>query len=352
VNFDEEKEQQLHNKKKELENKLRDLRKQLDSLPANLHFAYSVPDKFDKSKVKGFLGQLFHIKEHSKYKTAMEVTLGGRLFNVVVDSSETATYLLEQGRLQKRVTFIPLDKISQNVLPKEVVKEAQRVAAENEIQLALALVEYDKDLKPAINYAFGNTFICNDSSTAKAVAFNPSIRQRVVNLQGDVFDPSGTLTGGYRPIDSILDKLELLSSLNIQLSQIEKELEGVNKELAQLASISENYKQLKQQYEEQQHHVSLLSQKLLQSKHGQLMEKIKQLETEIEQEENNLSQLQEKEKKANDEAKRLEIEMGKTNSNREADVKELAAKRKKDEKRSPIYEKRSYARSTAETIRT
>jgi len=55
--FDEAKEQELHSKKKEIESKIREFRRQLDTIPANLHFAYSAPEGFDKSKVKGLLGK-------------------------------------------------------------------------------------------------------------------------------------------------------------------------------------------------------------------------------------------------------------------------------------------------------
>jgi structural maintenance of chromosome 2 len=42
---------------------------------------------------------------------ALEITAGGRLYNVVVDNEQVGTQLLNKGQLRKRVTLIPLNKI-------------------------------------------------------------------------------------------------------------------------------------------------------------------------------------------------------------------------------------------------
>ena len=39
-----------------------------------------------------------------------------------------------------------------------------------------------------------------DSATAKSLAFNREVRTRCVTLEGDDFNPSGTLTGAPRPL--------------------------------------------------------------------------------------------------------------------------------------------------------
>ena len=46
---------------------------------------------------------------------------------------------------------------------------------------------------------FSNTFIKTaDGKTAKDVTFHPDIKMRSVTLEGDVYAPSGTLSGGKR----------------------------------------------------------------------------------------------------------------------------------------------------------
>lgn len=47
-----------------------------------------------------------------------------------------------------------------------------------------------------MEYTFGSTFICENMEVAKRVTFNPRIARRCVTLDGEVFEPSGTLSGG------------------------------------------------------------------------------------------------------------------------------------------------------------
>ena len=44
--------------------------------------------------------------------TALEITAGGKLYNVVVQDEKVGKDLLQNGRLKKRVTIIPLNKIN------------------------------------------------------------------------------------------------------------------------------------------------------------------------------------------------------------------------------------------------
>ena len=47
-----------------------------------------------------------------------------------------------------------------------------------------------------MEYVFGNSFVCKDMDCAKQVTFDDRINKKSVTLDGDVFDPAGTLTGG------------------------------------------------------------------------------------------------------------------------------------------------------------
>jgi len=64
----------------------------------------------------------------------------------------------------------------------------------------LSLIEYDPQIHPAMQWVFGQVFICKDMETAKKVTFHPRILKKSVTLDGDVFDPSGTLAGGMYSI--------------------------------------------------------------------------------------------------------------------------------------------------------
>ena len=48
-----------------------------------------------------------------------------QLFNIVVDTEQTGKELLNKGRLKKRYTIIPLNKIAAKTISSDVIKKAQ-----------------------------------------------------------------------------------------------------------------------------------------------------------------------------------------------------------------------------------
>ncbi|KAI9720200.1 MAG: hypothetical protein M1812_003018 [Candelaria pacifica] len=117
LGFEAGKEDEMYKQESVLQQRIRGVSEQADGMKrkvANMDFSYSDPAPgFDRSKVKGLVAQLFTLdKEQARAGTALEICAGGRLYNVVVDSAETGTQLLQNGKLRKRVTIIPLNKIS------------------------------------------------------------------------------------------------------------------------------------------------------------------------------------------------------------------------------------------------
>merc|ERR1712151_664246 len=64
---------------------------------------------------------------------------------------------------------------------------------------AYQMIEYPEYLGNTMKYVFGGTFVCSSTEIAKKVAFDHQIarRCRCVNMEGDITDPKGTLTGGF-----------------------------------------------------------------------------------------------------------------------------------------------------------
>lgn len=94
----------------------------LKSRLGNLDFTYSDPTpNFDRTRVKGLVATLVDLPETSSvYSTALEVSAGGKLYNVVVEDETVGTQLLKKGNLKKRVTIIPLNKVNPFMIPAEV----------------------------------------------------------------------------------------------------------------------------------------------------------------------------------------------------------------------------------------
>ena len=261
------KEDSLHQQEASLQKQIRTLREQADGLKrkvANIDFSYSDPSPgFDRSKVKGLLAQLFTLdKNKSQVGTALEICAGGRLYNVVVDSSETGKQLLQNGKLRKRVTIIPLNKIAAFKASADKIGAAQKLAP-GKVDLALSLVGYDDEVSAAMEYVFGTTLVCEDAETAKKVTFDPAVRMKSVTLEGDVYDPSGTLSGGSSPHSSgVLVTLGKLNDLNKELNALESELSELQSSMAKENKKLDSARKAKQELDLKTHEIKLTEEQI------------------------------------------------------------------------------------------
>ena len=267
LGFEPGKEEELHQKEASLQQQIRSLREQADTLKrkvANIDFSYSDPSpSFDRSKVKGLVAQLFTLdKDKTQAGTALEICAGGRLYNVVVDSADTGTQLLQNGKLKKRVTIIPLNKISAFKASAEKIGAAQKLAP-GKVDLALSLVGYDDEVAAAMEYVFGSTLVCEDAETAKRVTFDPAIRMKSVTLEGDVYDPSGTLSGGSSPNSSgVLVTLQKLNVLNKELAAQEGHLQELQAQMAKEKKKLDSARKTKQELDLKAHEIKLTEEQI------------------------------------------------------------------------------------------
>jgi structural maintenance of chromosome 2 len=222
-------------------NQLQDTVDELTSQLAAVEFQYHDPERgFDRSRVKGVVAKLVQIQD-PKAATALEVVAGGKLYQVIVDTEQTAKALLANGKLRSRVTIIPLNKVSYRTMPGEALAAAKKLAGEK-AQPALELVGYDQQLTAAMQYVFGGSFVCQDPGTAKKLAFSREVASRCVTLDGDDFNPGGTLTGGSRNKSaSMLTQLHSLADAQCKLQHAQAALKALQGELRALNSVKIEY---------------------------------------------------------------------------------------------------------------
>ncbi|NWW50570.1 SMC2 protein, partial [Pedionomus torquatus] len=313
LNYEEGKEAALLAKKKELTNDISRLRELYEGLMAkfpHLQFEYKDPEKnWNPNRVKGPVVSLITVKDLRKAK-ALEAAAGGKLYNIIVDTEVTGKKLLEKGELKHRYTIIPLNKIAARCLGQDTVKLAQTLAGHDNADLALYLVGYESELQKAMEYVFGTTLICNNMDNAKKVTFDKRIMARSVTLDGDIFDPQGTLHGGASSQAApILSKLQEMKDVQVELKTKESELESVENELASLKNVAEKYLQLKQQWDMKSEEAELLQTKLRQSACYKQEEELLALKKTIVECEEMLKKSEESQKKAEDKYKALENKM-------------------------------------------
>ena len=122
---------------------------------------------------------------------------------------------------------------------------------------------YDDDVSAAMSYVFGDTFICADKQSAQAVTFNKNIGVKSVTLEGDVYDPSGTLSGGAAPSSSgLLVKVQELRILEKEIEHHKSILDETKAELASAKKVIDQWRKDKRELDLKEHEVRLLEEQV------------------------------------------------------------------------------------------
>ncbi|KAH3670795.1 hypothetical protein OGAPHI_001311 [Ogataea philodendri] len=278
--FDSETLKSLKNEERVTHQKLNDLRKSISKLfqrYPGISFEYDMSGtKLDKDSVKGLVGELFLVPEaNSKYSTALEVCAGGKLYNVVVDTEKSGSELLENGNLKKRVTIIPLNKITAQSLSSGRLEAAKELAP-GKVELALHTLEYPHEFTKAMEFIFGNRLLCEDPETAKKVTFNPNVRTGSITLEGDFYDPEGRLSGGSKQnSSSLLAAFEQLRQLKNQESHILGRLKQIQAEITNQESLSKETRAVQQELSTETYQRDILVSQLKDCESAKLLEKIR-----------------------------------------------------------------------------
>ena len=262
---------------------------------------------FNRNKVKGRIIRLFTL-ENEKYAKAIEQTAGGKLFNIVVDNENTGSLLLSRKCFDYGVVMIPNNKIVSKSIPPEKIKLIEQIS-NGEAKLAIDLISYDREFTPAMQFVFGNTFICSTSEIASKLAYTDNIRVKCVNLDGDVFDPTGLLTGGaQRKGESILKKVVELTNLQKKISAEKKAINDLKSELDEMIKNQKQINDLTSQKETLERQASEYDKEKIQSQMDEIESDIGKINEQIKRNETRIEELNTFEKKFGDELTRLENE--------------------------------------------
>lgn len=327
MGFDPGHEADLYQKESHVQARIQELRRESDALKrkvANIDFSYDNPSpNFNRSRVKGLVAQLFTLdKNHTRAGTALEICAGGRLYNVVVDTAETSKQLIQNGRLKKRYTVIPLNKIKAFKASAEKIGAAQREAP-GKANLALSLIGYDEEVSVAMEFVFGNTFICEDAATAKVVAFGGP-RTRSVTLEGDVYDPQGTLSGGSAPQSSgVLVTLQKFNQIASELKAQEEQLAEIQATMAKEKKKLDGAKRLKQELDLKMHAIQLTENQISGNSSSSIIQAVEEMKQSIVQLKDSIKAARSRQEEASKDIKRIEKDIKEFNSNKGSKLAEL-----------------------------
>ncbi|MBE7004937.1 MAG: chromosome segregation protein SMC [Ruminococcaceae bacterium] len=133
------------------------------------------------------------ITTENRYAVAIEIALGAKLQDIVVDREEdakAAINLLKQ-RNSGRATFQPLTAIRGAEL-----REAGLESEYGFIGVASQLVKYDEKYRAVFASMLGNTVVVEDLDCGITIARKYQNRFRIVTLDGQVVNRGGSMTGG------------------------------------------------------------------------------------------------------------------------------------------------------------
>jgi structural maintenance of chromosome 2 len=300
-------------------------------LAGRLAFEYKTPHKgFDKSKVKGLVARLVEVQEGGA-ATALEVVAGGKLYQVVVDDEITAKALLQKGALKRRVTIIPLNKVSRGgLIDDKKAAAAGKVAKDatgGTAARAIEFVGFDEEVRAAMEYAFGDKFVCDSLQTARATANHKDVQKKCVTMDGDLVDPSGTMTGGSSgSLGSCLSKLTQLGEAQKELGAAEERLAWLGKELTGMATGAAKFAELSEAVELKTQEVALLRERLSRTALGAVEARLAEAEASLAAATAKAAEAKAEGKAARAKLASLAKEEGKVRAAREAKLKSMEGK--------------------------
>ena len=254
--------QDIVNKKNDAENKIKTIDLKINNLTQDLQFKES-RHKFlvetEKEKegyiysVKLLLKDCQNIKELGKgmngalaelievpdeYQTAIEMTLGASLQNIVTENEEDAKKLIEHLRKNKlgRASFLPISAVKG--------KKLDRIKGQNSgvIGIASDLIKYNKKYEQVVLNLLGRTVIVKDMDTAIDLAKKNGYSFRIVTIEGDLINPSGAMAGGSvaKKTVNILGRSKEIEKLANQIEKIKQDIKELEQEKHEIINNSKD----------------------------------------------------------------------------------------------------------------
>ncbi|MDP4012265.1 MAG: chromosome segregation protein SMC [Candidatus Nanoarchaeia archaeon] len=170
--------------------------------------------ELNKKGVYGLVSELGTV--NNKYALALEVAAGPRIKSLVVEDDKIAAECIKYLKQYKlgTATFLPLNTIKAR---KEVNLSGKGIHGS-----AMELITFDNKFKNIFSYVFGGTVVIDDVDIARKMGVG---KARMVTLEGDLFELSGAIIGGFR---------KKSRGLSFQQQQADDRLGILDKEISEL----------------------------------------------------------------------------------------------------------------------
>ena len=170
--------------------------------------------------IHGALAQLIEVEK--KFETAIEMSLGSALQNIITDREEDAKKAIEflKSRKLGRATFLPISAVKGRGLDPNILDRIRN--SEGYCGVAADLVKCDEKYRQIIMNLLGRVVVVDNMDSAIKMARRFTYSFRIVTLDGDIFNSGGSITGGSREERSIS-----LLSRSREIQELEKQIHNI-----------------------------------------------------------------------------------------------------------------------------
>lgn len=169
--------------------------------------------------IRGAIGDLFTVEP--TYVTAIDIALGASIQHMVTTTSKVASEAVAYLKETKggRVTFLPMEAVHGRLGSDDGLDEPGVLGR------AVDCISFDEAYRDIFTYLLGRTLLIQDMQTGIALQRKYKGRLRMVTLEGESFQPGGSLTGGVskRRKASVLQRKEEARALEDQLEALKQE---------------------------------------------------------------------------------------------------------------------------------
>ena len=284
----------------------------------------------DSELKKGVHGVLANIvSADEKYQTAIEMSLGFSLQNIVTQNENDAKKMIEYLRKNNlgRASFLPISSVHGKKIDK--IKETKGM-----IGIASDLVKYKKEYEGIVLNLLGKTVIVENMQNAIELSKANNYSFRVVTLEGDIINPSGAISGGSinKKTVNLLGRANEIKELEKNIKQLEEKIEQNKKEKEEIIEQSKLVEIEEKNQELKQIEISYATEK---EKLNQINEQIESIIAKKEKLSNEISSLEAKKEECK--AKKVEItakveELTEKINSLTAEIEEFAKSNKDEQK--------------------
>jgi len=189
--------------------------------------------------VLGVVADIIRVKE--KYITAVETALGGNIQNIVTEDEHVAKRMIQYLKKNRlgRATFLPLTTVT----PKKEKPFRDEILEEDGVFGNVASkVDCDEKYKLIIEYLLGRFLLVDTIDHAMQISKKYQYRVRIVTLEGELFHPGGSLSGGtFKNNSNLLGRRKEQEALEKEKQTIESAIASVKEEIQTAQKQVENF---------------------------------------------------------------------------------------------------------------